>query len=168
MRNLFFLLPLAASLAACHHVEPDVEPTRPTVKVDKMAANYDVLANDNGHWHWVKHFYPYGQWKDSAIIGYGRQLLFRSDSTIVLRRTAQPNYVIPYTFAIGNAILRCQSRLKYIAFATGETQLPRNYGYRFIRPLPNAQGLPEKMMLIQDGECLDGGATEVYRWIHEN
>ena len=168
MKHLFPLLLLAAGLTACKHNDPDVQPTLPVHNVDKLAANYDLLANANGHWQWVKHNYPFGQWKDSASIGYGRQLLFKSDSSVVLRRTSMPAYSTIYTFATGNNQFRCDAYgRKRISFATGETQLPRDYGYRTVRPYPDAQGLPELLLLAQDGECLDSGAMEVYKWVNE-
>ena len=167
MKYLFPTLLLGAGLAACHHNDPDVQPTPPARKVDKLAANYDVIANANGYWRWVRHGYSFSQ-KDSASIGYGQQLLFKSDSSLVLRRTSMPVYITTYTFATGNNQFRCDAYgRKRVSFATGETLLPRDYGYRTIKPYPDAQGLPALLLLAQDGECLDAGAIEAYKWVNE-
>ncbi|MGI4864879.1 MAG: hypothetical protein ACRYFZ_13225 [Janthinobacterium lividum] len=167
MKYLFPYLLLAVGLAACRHNDPDVQPVpTPGATVNTQAANYDILAKDTGHWQWVSTAAGFNR-KDSTTVGYGRQVLFKSDSTLALSRTSQPNLSAPYSLT--NVLFSCGGRtVKCALFNTNEFLLPPTRPRRMTVSAAGPNGSYPMILLLQtDNTCTDGGYMERYNWVHE-
>lgn len=161
---LFLALGSAMQLAlSCHHAD-DVQPAS---TVNRQAANYDVLANATGHWQWKESLLTADLSptivKDSAKVGYGRQLRFRSDSTLLLRRTGRADTLIKYSFVVSNTLCSQPYNTKWraVVYSTKEPLLPVD---------DRKKCMATNYALSVTGEsalCNFGGWHERYLWVPE-
>ena len=164
MKNLVRCLPLLA-LMACKHQATDVQPKL----VDKTsAANYDALAKDTGYWRWTSTYFPWNRPIDSSTIGYGRHLLFKNDSSLVVHRTNLPDLVVPYH--LSPLYVNSYNRnVQAISFNTGESitptlNMPSGKWRVYLFTYANAT---RSLDLSTEDFSFDGGNSSSYKWVPE-
>ena len=166
MKKAFLLSALCSAMQlmlGCHKATEDVQPA-PTV--NRQAANYDVLADATGHWQWKGNAWCcYANYdpKDSASVGYGRQLRFRGDSTLLLRRTGQADAFFPYRFVV-------TANTRLLVYATHEP-LPTDGQRSIIMATKTMNGRVIPLGMILNGQWAPGrgssGWSESYLWVAE-
>ncbi|MGI4875047.1 MAG: hypothetical protein ACRYFX_28150 [Janthinobacterium lividum] len=173
MKKLLLLPALCGAMQcviSCHHAAEEVQPVPvPALTINTQAANYDVLANATGHWQWERNVSVSGV-RDSARVGYGRRLRFRSDSTVLLSRTGLADVSIPYGFtADNNHFCTGGPKSRFLVYATNEPLVPNNDRKTYSLQTGLGPSAPTKRVLSISGEgvCVDAGSSESYHWVAE-
>ncbi|MDJ0364162.1 hypothetical protein QMK33_03285 [Hymenobacter sp. H14-R3] len=150
---LFATLLLTTQLATSCQDEADIRP-----------ASYDELAMATGHWEWDTTG-SFAGLRTPATEGYSRQLTFRPEGQLMLRRSGQPDYQTSYQLTMGTpAPCGSVSPVPLLVFTTEEATLPNDA--RKLYTL-SQQGGQQTLLLTGESVCLDGGSEEKYHWVAE-
>jgi hypothetical protein len=142
---LFALLGLF-SLTGCDNDSDDIRP-----------ANYDILAMETGHWEWERTAFMVPQYTP-ATEGYTRQLIFKADKKLLLRRDKQPEELISYQLAVSSG------GMPTITYQTKETKLANSDVKYYHVTQQNGQQI---LQLTGEGAAADAGGYETYHWVKE-
>ena len=142
---LFALLGLF-SLTGCDNDSDDIRP-----------ANYDILAMETGHWEWEQTAFM-GPKYTPATVGYSRQLTFKADKRLLVRRSDQAEQSISYQLAVGSG------GMPTVTFNTKEAELT-NSDVKYYRI--TQQNGQQMLQLTGEGAAVDAGGYETYHWVKE-
>jgi hypothetical protein len=142
---LFALLGLF-SLTGCEQTADEIRP-----------ANYDILAMETGHWEWESTAY-FGPRYTPATEGYSRQLTFKANKQLVLRRDKQPDQLVDYQLAVASG------GTPSITYSTNEGKLSNN-DVKFYRI--TQQNGQQTLLLTGEKAAYDAGGYETYHWVKE-
>lgn len=133
-------------------------------EADIRPASYDELAMATGHWEWETTG-SFAGIRTPASEGYSRQLTFRPEGQLVLRRSGQPDYQTTYQLTMGTPVpCGSVSPVPLLVFNTEETLLGNNARKMYTL---SQQGGQQRLLLTGEAVCLDGGAVEQYHWVAE-
>jgi hypothetical protein len=155
MKKALLLLLTSALLSAtgCQREGDEVQPS-----------GYDALALENGHWEWESTDYRTGR-RTPVTEGFTRQLVFGADKHLLIQHDKRLNKKITYALSMGTRP-NCpmpSGTVPIISYET-DSDLPNND-----RKTYTITKTPTGQYLLLEGEetCIDGGATETYRWVKE-
>ena len=158
MKSVLFPV-LVLSLLAVGSCTSTTDP-RPA---ERVTTDRDVLMQAQGYWEWESSISMGGS-LTPTIVGFTRQLLFKSDSLVHIYHNQQLFARPGYSLSRG-VLSRCGQpqiavpMVRYVA----EPQIPNNDLRTYlIRISPTDTTLS----VIGEAACVDGGYYEQYRWHH--
>jgi hypothetical protein len=148
MTKAFLLLALFGlfSTSSCKKNDEEIRPT-----------NYDILAMETGHWEWDKTLY-FGPSYTPATEGYTRQLVFRADRQLLLRRSNQSDKTTSYQLSVN------PSGMPTVTYNIDEGNLTNNDNKYYRISQENGEQI---LQLTGEEASRDAGGYETYHWVAE-